>query len=244
MPSHTPALAIVLAILAAPAAAQTVDGRVLDRSSDRPLSGATVELLLDNAVLSSTSTDSLGLFRMTAEEPGTYRLNVRREGRPLTMSREFELRVADTTHVEVRVLAGVVRLEPVVAMAQARRLPATLAGFYDRAERNRGGHFLLRDYIDERRASRTTDLIRSVAGFSLSVNRRGGTSVRTRGCEPMLWVDGLQIPLNGMSIDDIVQPQDIEGIEIYSGPASLPADFVRRGNPGCGAVLVWTRFRN
>jgi hypothetical protein len=241
-----PHLRVLLALTAAaaPLTAQTVDGRVLDRGTDRPLTGATVELITGSTVLASTSTDSVGLFLITATEAGLYRLSVRREGRPLTVSREFSMDAHDTTHVELRVLAGAVRLEPVVAVAEARRLPVTLAGFYDRAERNRGGRFITRPVIEERRASRTTDLLRNMAGFSFGSNRRGGTSVRSRGCEPTLWVDGLQVPLNGMDLDDIVQPQDIEGIEIYSGPASLPADFMRRGGFNCGAVLVWTKYQN
>jgi hypothetical protein len=235
---------LLLCLAAAPARAQVVDGRVLDRGSARPLVDVTVELLAGTTVLAGTRTDTVGLFVIPAPEAGTYRLAVRRGGHHMAVSRDFSVQRNDTSHMELRVVAGTVLLAPVVAVARARNLPPLLAGFYDRAEANRAGRFVTRDRIAERRATRTTDLLRSLAGLSVVPTRRGGTTLRSRGCEPLVFVDGVYVPLYGMSLDDVVQPHDLEGIEVYSGPASLPANFARARAPSCGAVLFWTKIEN
>ncbi|HYJ81108.1 MAG TPA: TonB-dependent receptor [Longimicrobiaceae bacterium] len=235
---------VLLCLAAVPARAQVVDGRVLERGSDRPMVGVTVELIAGQAVLAATRTDTVGLFVIAAAAAGTYRLAVRGGGHSLATSREFPVYAGDTAHMEVRVVAGTVLLAPVVAVARARNLPPLLAGFYDRAEANRSGRFVTRDRIDARRAMRTTDLLRSLAGISVGPTRRGGTTIRSRGCEPLVFVDGVYVPLYGMSLDDVVQPHDLEGIEVYSGPASLPANFARFRAPSCGAVLFWTKIQN
>jgi outer membrane receptor for ferrienterochelin and colicin len=66
-------------------------------------------------------------------------------------------------------------------------------------------------------------------------------------CPAQIFVDGFL--LNGRSrltgdteftIDDAVSPASIEGIEVYRGLSSVPAEFL---NPDsrCGVVVVWTR---
>jgi len=49
------------------------------------------------------------------------------------------------------------------------------------------------------------------------------------------------VPLReGLTIDRVVNLQDVRAIEVYvSGPA-VPADLAN-GNTECGAVVVWTR---
>jgi hypothetical protein len=37
-----------------------------------------------------------------------------------------------------------------------------------------------------------------------------------------------------------VGPDDIEAIEAYQGPASIPAEYNPLGN-ACGVILIWTR---
>ena len=240
-------LSALLALVpaAAPAAAQVVNGRLLERGTETPIAGATVEILAGGAVQASALTDTLGDFRVKVEDAGSYRLSVRRTGYSPALTRDFVVERDDTTHVVLRLVAGTVLLAPVEAVARARRLPPSLIAFYDRVENSNSGRFITRDRIDARNAMRTTDLLRTVAGLSIVQTRRGGTAVRTRNCEPMVYVDGVYVPLQGMSLDDVVHPQDLEGIEVYSGPSSLPPAFVRFRGSQCGAaVLFWTKFEN
>jgi hypothetical protein len=41
----------------------------------------------------------------------------------------------------------------------------------------------------------------------------------------------------------LVMPSDIEGVEIYRRPMEIPAQFVVGGYAGCGAIVIWTRWR-
>lgn|GEM_PF-2265408 len=242
-PYLLPAL-FLAATAAAPAAAQVVNGHLLERGSDRPVAGASVELQVGGDARARALTDTAGLFTIPVEDAGRYRLSVRRVGFEPILTASFVVDRQDTTHVLLRLVAGTVMLAPVQAIAQARSLPPTLVAFYDRVEENRAGRFITRDQLDARKALRASDLLRTIAGMRI-VSTRRGTAVRTReGCEPMIFVDGMYVPLNGMSLDDIVQPQSLEGVEVYSGPSSLPPSFVRIRAPGCGAVLFWTKIEN
>jgi hypothetical protein len=61
-----------------------------------------------------------------------------------------------------------------------------------------------------------------------------------------VFIDGMQASMYGntFSVDDLVRPDDLEGIEVYSG-ASIPIQFVRDGPMGtnCGAIMLWTKQR-
>ena len=48
--------------------------------------------------------------------------------------------------------------------------------------------------------------------------------------------------LTGNMLMDEVRPEDVEGLEIYRGAASLPPEF-NKGSAMCGAVVIWTRDR-
>jgi hypothetical protein len=51
-------------------------------------------------------------------------------------------------------------------------------------------------------------------------------------------LDGL--PIDTRDIDSIIQPEDVEGVEIYRGSTQIPAQYMNRAN--CGLVLIWTRL--
>lgn len=61
--------------------AQTIQGRILELSSQRPVPTALVRLLDDSGEIRSVSAaDSVGAFRIAAPAPGTFRLEVERIG--------------------------------------------------------------------------------------------------------------------------------------------------------------------
>ncbi len=67
-------------------------------------------------------------------------------------------------------------------------------------------------------------------------SRRGRT-----GCATALFVDGVFVGTTmDTDIDRYVNPVHIEGVEVYDGPAGLPAQF-NKGNAPCGALVIWTR---
>lgn len=58
------------------------------------------------------------------------------------------------------------------------------------------------------------------------------------GCSPEIFVDGLH--LEGASVDDVIVP-DLGGVEVYSGPTRIPAQFSTLAPTNCGAIVIWTR---
>jgi hypothetical protein len=47
--------------------------------------------------------------------------------------------------------------------------------------------------------------------------------------------------LGGETIDDVVSPTQLEGIEVYRHAAEVPAEFLTAGS-SCGAIVLWTRI--
>ena len=42
------------------------------------------------------------------------------------------------------------------------------------------------------------------------------------------------------TIDELVPPSDVEGIEVYKGAATIPVELNGTGS-ACGVVSIWTR---
>src|SRR5438132_4544 len=91
---------------------------------------------------------------------------------------------------------------------------------------------------------RATTLRRPVATdaqgrFELRDVPAGRLTVRVRRCQPTVWVDGQRIP--GAELDDVIQPNDIGGIEFYPSSSGIPPQYLDPSNRLCGLILVWTR---
>jgi carboxypeptidase family protein/TonB-dependent receptor-like protein len=238
------AAAALVCAASLPAAAQTVHGRVLERGTDHPVAAARVELRAGNAVRGQARTDTAGAFDFDVPGAGTYRVSAERVGYAPMMSAEVRIDWLDSLDVVFRMSAEAVALEPVQVSVGARHPPAWLAGFYERLRGNGPGRFITRDRIAAGNPAFTSDILRRVAGLSVRPTRRG-YAVRMRGgCEPLVYVDGVQVTMYGptMTIDDLVQPGDLEGVEIYDA-STLPPEFVRdnRGSM-CGAIMFWTKL--
>lgn len=61
-----------------------------------------------------------------------------------------------------------------------------------------------------------------------------------RRCIPSIFLDGVRFQLvGGGQVDDIIDPHDIELIEIY-GEFEVPGEFTN-ADVGCGVIAIWTR---
>jgi len=219
----------------------TLVGIVRD-STGLPIPG--VEVRYKGSDFVSVRTNDSGGFRMINLPTGLANVTVRRMGfvpatadvrlrSGRTDSLVFSLNPLATT------LAGVLVEDEYEA--RSHRL---LAGFWER--RSRGfGYFLTRDEIEKRDAHEFADLARMAP--SVTVGMRNGRKVirfsrgpGARDCPPQYVVDGMRIE-NGSP--DEFTPQDVEAIELYSGPATIPPQFAPRFNSyTCGAVVIWTRL--
>ena len=74
------------------------------------------------------------------------------------------------------------------------------------------------------------------------IRTRGGViyNVRMGGCPTNIYLDNIKIEGGSESIDSLVLPIEVAGLEVYKGPASLPAEF-SGSDSRCGAIVIWTK---
>lgn len=108
-------------LCAAPAAGQSVEGRVTESQAGQPVAGARV-ILIDsaNAIVARAETDTAGAFALRAPAAGEYRLRAERVGLRPTLTRAVPLAEGETVAVEVRMGAEPVVLDTAVAGVQRR----------------------------------------------------------------------------------------------------------------------------
>lgn len=128
---------------------------------------------------------------------------------------------------------------------RTRRSILQTNGFFNRRDSS-FGTFMTRQEIQAMRPRYMSDVLRRVAGVSLTNSAHGGAaSARIRGtkvlgsCPIQYYLDGTMTAM--FNIDE-VRPEDVEGIEIYRGAATIPPSF-NKGSAMCGVIVIWTRIQ-
>jgi hypothetical protein len=191
------------------------------------------------------STDSVGAFRLSSLPAGEVLVHVRRLGyRPSSTRARVE--PGTNTRIELALSPIAARLPVVEVRGKGQVYDSRLAGFNARKEK-RVGHFVTRERLDAMSSARFVDVLREIPGVRMRVLAGGVTTVSLRGsrCAPLVFFDGF--PATAGVVDlDMIDLASVEGIEVYSGVASVPAEFMSvRGLESCGVIAVWSRpFRN
>lgn len=187
-------------------------------------------------------TDAAGAFRFARVPAGEARFRIRRLGyRPATFLAQVQ--PASETIVEFRLVALAELLPTVEVRSKGEVYDARLAGYNTRRER-RVGHFITRDDLDRHDSPRFADVLRRVPGVTVRPLRGsgGGTTVSLRGnCSPLVFLDGFPAAAGPLDLD-IIDLASVEGIEVYSGIATVPGEFISvRGGERCGVIAIWSR---
>lgn len=232
-----PALVSAQAVAQTPPSQVEVRGTVTDLSR-APIAGAEVGAVVGNVLVKQTLTADDGSFNLGTLAAGAVSLRIRRLG--------FEPRVLDLqlgpdvlAPLDIVMKPRSTELEDVVIEANDR---ARLREFYEhREQRHSYAKFFDQNEIRKRGAVNTSDLFRSVPGITIKAANTGGNTIRIRGCQPMVWLDGQRVP--NAELDEVISPGDIAGIEFYFSMAGTPAQYMERTNRACGTLLVWTKNR-
>lgn len=186
--------------------------------------------------------DEEGVFHLVGLLGGPTTFRVRRLGfRPESLTVDVQ---PGSNAKHLLVLRRVVQaLAPVVVQGSIDT-QGKLAGFWQRRLHG-NGHFFTRTEIEKRNLLQMTDLFRMIPGMNVSSRGIGRTQIRSRGagqaCWPLVWLDGNPLAAGEFDVDNI-QPNSVEALEVYSGPATIPAQFMGpRGVGACGVIVVWTR---
>ncbi len=137
-----------------------------------------------------------------------------------------------------------IALAPLEVTAEVSRRRLTAYGFYDRS-RVSGGVFMTTDDFVKRRGARLLDRIQGLRGVYARPVGGGGWAFyqyqKGRRCFVPLWINGRR---GAVSELQRIPPEDVEGIEVYSGD-EVPMRFapvgLLEGRAPCGAVVVWTK---
>ena len=225
---------------APPVARAAAVGGIVSDSSGTGIAGANISVA---GVAGHAISDANGAFRLSASvEPGLYRVVTRRIGfRPDTLM--VTVPTEGDVDLRIRLVAAPQRIAPVVIAAARARYSGRMRGFYERRDRGGGGRFFTAEDIAKQRPRAVSDLIRTLPGTRIS--SVGGQNVITfRGmrCPPLIWIDGS--PATAGYLDpDVFAVTTLAGIEVYSGPATVPAELMWvRGKSSCGAIALWTKM--
>lgn len=218
-------------------------GRV--RSSDgRPLVGARVSVVASD--VTATTSDS-GKFILTGLPSGSQTLNARALGfipghATVQLLTGGAQNVADVSLTSLKSFLDTIRVT-------ATRVFNSDADGFESRKRSGQGHFIDRAQIERRQATQASSLLQMIPRVEVMPSAAGlfGRVVAFRKpftfegyCRPDLYVDGVLFPAGNMEIDEALNPDQIEGIEVYTKPALAPVQFTNNMS-GCGSIVVWRR---
>jgi hypothetical protein len=233
--------------LAVARASGVIDGAVADTAL-RPVSFAEVVILRTDIRM---QTNAAGRFRFVDVPPGQYLLIVRRIGFRPTSS-IIQVGARDTLRLSFALEPALLQLDTVIVTE--RRQSLRLLEFEER-RRQGVGFFITQDQIEKRNLPVAADYLRFAPSISLApspnpsgiselvaISKREGGSLLGDGanaCAMQIVVDGVPMPPR-FPLELLPTPRELAGIEVYNGPATVPAKF-NGLDRRCGMVLIWTR---
>ncbi|HSG46711.1 MAG TPA: Plug domain-containing protein, partial [Longimicrobiales bacterium] len=251
---------LALLLLALPLGAEgqvRIEGRVIDNVTERPLSEAVVTFRTrEGRFLGRLETGDGGTFEFEVENQAAVQIHVRRASFKSNTMPLLYFGDRKFFQVEVRLDPQAILLAPLEVITWSDVDPSPMLNGFRERLRTGMGVYITREQIERRRPTYMADLLREVPGVTVTGSGIGNRPIiqigRTlsQGCEAQIWVDGFLLnrrltaapgaPMADVRLDDAVHPLSVEGIEIYRGLASVPAQFL---NPDarCGVIVVWTR---
>ena len=214
-----------------------ITGRLVDRQSHSPVSGARLALLGTPVGFVS---DSEGRFAKDSLRPGDYLLQVRALGYAVA-AWPLQLGAGEVLHQDFELEPLPVQLDPVLVERQPRFAEQRRREFEQRRSGGRG-YFITEEQIRQASAHILSDLLRNVPGVHIQCRgAAAGCVVRMarapRDCRPDYFVDAFPATYS-TSLD--MPTTGIIGVEIYRTLSETPLEFVR-GNGQCGTIVIWTR---
>jgi hypothetical protein len=229
------------------AAAQSVNGQVLDQATGQPVPQATVAAVDQTGrVRARAQTDAGGRFLLLLDSAATVQLRGERIGYRAGGTDWLRVGASSSVSAQLRMAPSDVQLGGLTITA--RQTPPfrdrRARGFFVRAGQG-NGHFILPETVEARRPGPLSGVLSDVPFLRFVGGRDGdvGTPVvhgNVDGCVPTIYVNGIVKRLVGeMRVNDLVDPSELWGVEVYDyafeAPAELPAQ-----DPLCGVIAIWT----
>ena len=209
---------------------------VVRTTSGKPAAGANVQVLAGGDTF---LTDETGTFTLHGVPAGTQIIEVRQVGyEPKRTS--VDISPHGDSRVVVVLDARAVVLDTVKTVGKKR----DMTGF-ERRMKSGMGTYITRDDIQERGSIQATDILRQVPGVDVVFDGSDYQIRMSRAqygnrCAPKIYVDGTLNASGADNINQVVNPNDIVGMEIYKGVSEVPVEYAQ-GGATCGVVLIWTK---
>ncbi|HSJ24136.1 MAG TPA: carboxypeptidase regulatory-like domain-containing protein [Longimicrobiales bacterium] len=231
-----------------------IRGVVLDERTGQGIADVVVEVL-DHVerIQRSAVTDEEGRFTLLRVRPGPFWLRASHIAYSRTKTPMWRIGSGEVLDVSIRLHPEVVLLAPLEITARAQSASPVLARFYERLNRRMGGTLFTREDIEARNPPRVTDLLAGVTGVNLQSSANQSFRIVTmaralpgmgggpNGCPVQIYVDGILATRGGpVSPDELLAPGSLEGVEVYRGIGTVPAEFLTP-EARCGVIAFWTR---
>lgn len=200
----------------------------------KPMQGAKI-VVWGTGLEATTRAD--GRFTLGGLPAGTFSVEARMLG---FEPKHAAVDLSDKTPASVDIMfkERVQELSRVVIMGKPSRNAPDIDGFLRRSRTGLGHYITAADYA-LKTAFAVSDALRMTPGVQVVPSGSFGHVILLRGrCAPVVYLDGVQATDGYKTLDDIVPPQQIAGIEVYAGLGEAPPQYQSNG---CGVILVWTK---
>ncbi len=215
----------------------SISGRVTASGGSVPVPGARISVV---NLHRSAVTDSVGRFTFNALQPGHYLVEAMIIGfAPL--SAIVLVTENEQKDIEFRTDSAGALLPTIYVQGEEQPLAIHTVTVFERRMAAGHGRFITREAILDRNPMKIMDMIRFLPGVRTNCY---GTSCQVRlnhdptGCPPAVFIDDQR---TSISVLETTPPADIEGVEIYRGPAETPPELNNEVARCGGAIVVWTR---
>jgi hypothetical protein len=220
----------------------------------RPMRDAVVRVLDTQR---SGRKDGAGAFRVDHIPAGTRTIEVRSLGLlPMTVSMDFATNAARDTTLSVSRQAQT--LKPVAVKERGNSMSLMEIDGFEKRRMQGMGAFVTEQDIARHGHSDLISVLQGLRGVTVDYGGSGKTGAmrfaipyllgisdfNQMRCVPNFFLDGapFSIIISGFAeLASIVRPEAIKGIEVYSNPGIIPAQYDLTSSTGCGSIIIWTR---
>jgi hypothetical protein len=226
-------------------------------SGGAPLPGATLEVVAPGGATRTVVTGSAGRALIPDLAPGLLRVRAKRIGfKPGQIAVTVE---AGRNTVPILLSDAATPSLDTVRIVGGKRVSARLDEFETRRLNHQATASFNRDDIEKVNPAETWQMLSRVpsvrfipsgkTGSLLAISGRGmkidGTTLQAVPCFMSVMVDGLMMmgEIDGhFDLAHLPPPEDIHGIEVFAGAASIPPKYNGAGGDKmCGLIAIWTR---
>lgn len=249
---------------ASAAAAQTIQGTLMDVDSDEPIALGLVMMYTEqgDSITADVTTED-GRFSVTAPDSGSFVLVASAFGYKETPAGVFELGDGGSMDVQFRIASQPMAIEGILVDVRAPVMEHNLVrnGYVRRLQRGLG-LFITPADIERANAISAPDLFAGMPG--VFVRTPGGGAHAFKGetvqlsnqagyCTPTIYLDGVRILpeiVAENALEYLAPLATIEAVEIYRRPSEVPVEYgmidrsgMSQSSGACGILVIWTRSR-